>query len=97
MGVRVPRHATTKPCAWIPNTPTRTTRAGTHNANYEDVLRNKYVDLGFDILLDVMDFALKHAIVRMPNCTFVLTNKRHSYGGSPFSSHDHWSLCMDGE
>ena len=84
IGVRIPRHTKTKPCTWIQMPPLRTTRKGTHNAEYEDVLRSKYVDMHFDVLFDIMEFALDHAVIRMPDNTLL----RQSQGipmGDPLS------------
>ena len=65
-GVVVPRFSDTKPCRWAMSAHTRTTRAGTHETVAEQ--SDKYnVVLPFEIMMDVMEFALEYPIVRMPN------------------------------
>jgi hypothetical protein len=65
-GVRIPRYSDTVPCQWLKKANTRTTRGGTHEALGMEPSR-KYVDIPFEALLDIMAFALDHAIIRMPN------------------------------
>ena len=71
MGVRVPRFATTKTCKWINTPKERVTRQGSHEVHQENTERVKTVDMPFEVLLDVMEFALNNAIVKMPDGTLL--------------------------
>lgn len=65
-GVVIPRFSDTKPCTWMPVPPQRETRRGVHKA--ENIYwGNDEVAIDFDTLLDIMEFALDHSVIKMPN------------------------------
>ena len=66
-GVRVPKFAKTKKCAWTCCPKLRQTRQGGHKVYPEADGKHNTIDLPFEVLLDIMDFALDHAIVKMPD------------------------------
>ncbi len=63
-GVIVPKFNSTKPCTWARAASVRTTRNGTHTFRV-DVCDNRHVLIPFNVMIDVMEFALDHAIVEI--------------------------------
>jgi hypothetical protein len=69
-GVIIPKFCDSKPCKWMKQTPIRYTRQGAHKA--QNIAEDKrYVNLSFATLLDIMEFALDNAIIKMPNGTLL--------------------------
>ena len=70
VGVAVPKYKDTKACTWMVAPQQRTTRRGRHTFHLrEETPGTAY--LYFEVLLDIMEFALDHAIIKMPNSTLL--------------------------